>query len=171
MGKKIAVVLTKLFEDIEYTAPVKAYKEKGHEIENVGIKKGEVVEGKKKKEKVTIDKSVDEVSSKDYDALLIPGGFSPDILRSNDNAVNFAKGFMNEKKPVFVICHGPQLLINSHSLKGKKATGVKSIKIDMINAGADFYDKEVVVDDNLVSSRTPKDMEAFIRESVKLLEK
>lgn len=117
-----------------------------------------------------VDASIDDVNPKDFDALLIPGGFSPDMLRADDRFVQFAKAFMDDKKPVFAICHGPQLLINAKALDGRKATGFTSIRIDMENAGANVVDEEVVVCQNqLVTSRTPDDIPAFNRESLKLL--
>ncbi len=106
----------------------------------------------------------------DFDALFIPGGVSPDNLRADDRFVNFAKHFMDEKKPVFAICHGPQLLISAKTLEGRKATGYKSIQVDMEYAGATVEDKEVVVCQNqLVTSGPPDDIPAFIDESLKLL--
>ena len=126
----------------------------------------------KKGATLKVDKGIDDVKPEEFDALLIPGGFSPDLLRGDDRFVAFTKAFMDDKKPVFAICHGPQLLISAKSLEGRDATGVKSIQVDMENAGAKFADKEVVVCQNqLVTSRTPEDLPAFNRESLKLLEK
>lgn len=170
MSKKIAVVLTNLFEDSEYTDPVNAYKEAGHEVVTIGGKKGDKVHGKTDHTEVVIDLGIDEADPNDFDALLIPGGFSPDLLRDDDRFVNFTKHFMDEKKPVFAICHGPQLLITAKALEGRDATGYKSIKVDMEYAGANYKDEEVVVCQNqLVTSRTPKDLPAFNRESLNLL--
>lgn len=170
MAKKIAVVVANLFEDSEYTEPVKAYKGAGHEVVNIGVTKGEKVVGKKENTEVMIDVGIDEADPNDYDALYIPGGFSPDILRADDRFVEFTKHFMDEKKPVFAICHGPQLLITAKALEGRDATGYKSIKVDMEYAGANYKDEEVVVcQDQLVTSRTPKDLPAFNRESLNLL--
>ncbi|WP_078379730.1 type 1 glutamine amidotransferase domain-containing protein [Sutcliffiella halmapala] len=170
MSKKIAVVVTNMFEDSEYTEPVKAFKEAGHEVTVIEKTKGETVKGKSEDTKVTIDAGIEDVKPEDFDALFIPGGFSPDILRADDRFVIFTKAFMDDKKPVFAICHGPQLLITAEALKGRDVTGYTSIKVDLQNAGATFHDKEVVVcHDQLVSSRTPDDLPAFIRESLKLL--
>lgn len=172
MGKKIAVVLTDYFEDSEYTEPAKAFKEAGHELTVIETEKGKTVKGKQGKAEVSVDASIDDVNPSDFDALLIPGGFSPDQLRADDRFVQFTKAFMTDKKPVFAICHGPQLLINAKALDGRKATGYTSIRVDMENAGADVVDKEVVVcQDQLVTSRTPDDIPAFNRESLALLEK
>jgi len=167
---KVAVIVTDLFEDVEYTEPVEAFKIAGHDVINVGLKNGETVKGKKQGTPVKIDKAVEEVTPSDFDALLIPGGYSPDKLRVNETAVAFVKGFMDKGKPVFSICHGPQLLITADALRGRKATGYKSIIQDIKNAGAEFLDQEVVVDGNLVSSRDPGDIPAFIEESLKKLQ-
>jgi protease I len=170
MGKKIAVVLTSLFEDAEYTEPAKAFKEDGHELTVIEKVKGKSVAGKQGKTTVTVDAAIDEVSPKDFDALFIPGGFSPDQLRADDQFVSFAKAFMDDRKPVLAICHGPQLLITAKALDGRSATGYKSIQVDLVNAGVSFQDKEVVVCGNqLVTSRVPDDIPAFTRESLKLL--
>ena len=166
---KVAAVVTNLVEDVEFTEPVKALQEAGHNVVTIEKTAGSEVEGKHgTKIKITI--SIDDVSVDDFDALLIPGGFSPDQLRADDRFVNFAKGFMDAKKPVFAICHGPQLLITAKTLDGRDATGYKSIRVDMENAGVKYQDKEVVVCQNqLVTSRTPDDIPAFNREIVKLL--
>lgn len=169
MAKKIAVLVTNEVEDSEYTEPVKAYKEAGHEIVNIEMEAGKTVKGKHGTE-IHIDKGIDDVIVGDFDALLIPGGFSPDQLRADDRFVQFVKQFMDSKKPVFAICHGPQLLITAKALEGRSATGYKSIRVDMEYAGANFRDEEVVVCQNqLVTSRTPDDIPAFNRESLKIL--
>lgn len=167
---KIAVIITDMFEDVEYTEPAKAFEDKGHEIINVGLKEGETVKGKRKGAEVKVDKAVKDVNADDFDALLIPGGYSPDKLRVDDNAVQFVKEFMDKNKPVFSICHGPQLLITAQALKGRKVTGYKSIVQDIKNAGAEFFDREVVEDDNLISSRNPNDLPVFIQASLRKLE-
>ena len=170
LGKKIATVITDLFEDVEYTDPAKAFQEAGHEVVTIEKKKGNTVIGKQKDAKVPIDYGIDDVDPNDFDALFIPGGFSPDLLRADDRFVEFAKHFMDEKKPVFAICHGPQLLITAKTLEGRDATGYKSIQVDMEYAGAKVVDKEVVVCQNqLVTSRQPDDIPAFNRESLNLL--
>lgn len=167
---KIATVITNDFEDVEYTDPAKAYKEAGHEVTTIEFDAGNSVKGKQGEATVSIDKGIDDVNPEDFDALFIPGGVSPDNLRADDRFVNLAKHFMDEKKPVFAICHGPQLLITAKTLEGRKATGYKSIQVDMEYAGATVEDKEVVVcQDQLVTSRQPDDIPAFIEESLKLL--
>ncbi|BCB02458.1 type 1 glutamine amidotransferase domain-containing protein [Bacillus sp. KH172YL63] len=169
---KIATLITDMFEDVEWTDPEKAFKEAGHEVVTIEKEKGKTVKGKQGDASVTIDQSIDDVNPSDFDALLLPGGFSPDQLRADERFVAFTKHFMDEKKPVFAICHGPQLLITAKALEGRKATGFKSIKVDMEYAGVTYEDKEVVVcGDQLVTSRTPDDLPAFNRESLKLLSK
>ncbi|WP_108307979.1 type 1 glutamine amidotransferase domain-containing protein [Metalysinibacillus jejuensis] len=165
---KIATVVTNMVEDVEYTSPKEALEKAGHELVTIDVKAG-TVEGKHG-EKIVIDKGIDDVDAKGFDALFIPGGFSPDILRADDRVVAFVKTFMDDMKPVFAICHGPQLLITARTLDGRDATGYKSIQVDLENAGAKFHDEEVFVCQNqLVTSRTPDDLPAFNREIVKLL--
>jgi protease I len=166
---RVAVIITDLFEDVEYTDPADAFRSAGHELIHIGLEKGETVKGKKKQTPVTIEAAVNEVAPDDFDALLIPGGFSPDQLRADDRAVEFVRSFVESGKPVFSICHGAQLLITADLLRGRKVTGYKSIVQDIKNAGADFLDQEVVEDGNLVSSRNPNDLPAFIKASLSRL--
>ena len=172
MAKKIATVITDMFEDSEYTGPADAFTEAGHQLVTIEKEKGKTVTGKNKEAEVTIEYGIDDVNPEDFDALFIPGGFSPDMLRADDRFVKFAKHFMDEKKPVLAICHGPQLLITAKTLEGRDATGFKSIQVDMEYAGAKVRDEEVVVcQEQLVTSRQPDDIPAFNRESLKVLEK
>lgn len=160
---RVAVIIADLFEDSEYTEPAEACRKAGHEIIHVGLQAGQTVHGKKKNTAVSIDLAVRDVRAADFDALLIPGGYSPDKLRADSQAVEFVRQFMEKNKPVFSICHGPQLLITARSLEGRKVTGWKSIRQDIIYAGARFIDEEMVEDGNLITSRSPKDLPAFIR--------
>jgi protease I len=170
MSKKIAVLITDHFEDSEYTEPVKSFKEKGHIVTTIEMEHGKTVQGKQGNSEIVIDKSIDDVSPEEFDALFIPGGFSPDILRADERFVRFSKAFMDAKKPVLAICHGPQLLITAETLEGRDVTGYKSIQVDLKNAGGNFHDKEVVVcHDQLVTSRQPDDIPAFVRESLRIL--
>ncbi len=170
MGKKIAVLITDEFEDSEFTSPAEAYKKAGHEVITIEKEAGKTVKGKQGEANVKIDKSIDDVSPEEFDALLLPGGHSPDSLRGDDRFITFTREFVNSGKPVFAICHGPQLLISAEVVRGRKLTAVKPIVIDVKNAGAEFFDQEVVVDkDQLVTSRTPDDLPAFNRESLRLL--
>lgn len=170
VSKKIAVVLDNLFEDVEYTSPVEALKNEGHEITVIGKETG-TVKGKSEDTEVQVDKAISDVKPEDFDALLIPGGFSPDMLRGDEQGRfgEFTKHFVQAEKPVFAICHGPQLLIDTDLLKGKKLTSFLSVRKDLENAGATVVDESVVVDSNIVTSRTPDDLEDFNRESLNLL--
>jgi protease I len=165
----IAVIIDDMFEDSEYTEPAKAFKADGHRLTHIGLKKNTRVKGKTEGTQVKIDKAVNDISAEDFDALLIPGGYSPDHLRADEAAVKFVKKFFESNKPVFAICHGPQLLITAQVLKGRKVTGWKSIMQDIKNAGAQFLDQEVVEDGNLISSRHPGDLPMFISASLSRL--
>lgn len=170
MSKKIAVLITDEFEDSEFTSPAEAFRKAGHEVITIEKQAGKTVKGHKGEASVSIDKAIDEVQPEEFDALLLSGGHSPDSLRSDSRFVTFTRDFVDSGKPVFAICHGPQLLISAEVVRGRKLTGVKSIAIDLKNAGADFHDQEVVVDkDQLVTSRTPEDLIAFNREALRLL--
>jgi protease I len=167
--KKIAVIIGDLFEDSEYTEPVKAFEEAGHQLVHIGLQAGETVKGKKEQTPVAIDAAIGDVSPGDFDALLIPGGYSPDKLRAEHGPVAFTREFFETGKPVFAICHAPQLLISADVIRGKRITGWKSIVQDIKNAGGKYEDREVVVDGNLVSSRHPGDLPAFIQASLEKL--
>jgi protease I len=167
--KRIATIITNLFEDSEYLQPVIAFRNAGHSVVTVGISGGETVWGKTTHTPVLIDRSVSDVTVDDFDALLIPGGYSPDKLRVYEEAVRFVKDFVESGKPVFTICHGPQLLITAQVLKGRTITGYTSIIQDIKNAGATFVDADVVVDKNLISSRTPADLPSFIAAALNAL--
>jgi protease I len=167
---RIAVVIDDLFEDIEYSRPAKAFKQAGHELTHVGLEQGKTVTGKKQNTEVTIDVPASEASPDDFDALLIPGGYSPDKLRAHEAPVTFVHDFVESDKPVFVICHGAQLLITARVADGRAMTGWTSIVQDIKNAGAIYHDASVVVDDNLVSSRHPGDLDDFIEASLAKLD-
>jgi protease I len=159
---RIAVLIDNKFEDSEYKKPATAYKKSKHELVIIGVKKG-IVTGEKAGLKVKVEKSVTDVSVDYFDALFIPGGYSPDQLRSHDEVVTFVKQFAATGKPIFFICHGAQLLITADILKGRMVTGWKSIIQDIKNAGAEYIDADVVEDKNLISSRCPADLPAFIK--------
>ena len=167
---KIACVLGPKFEDSEFKDPYEAFRAAGHEVTVVGLEAGAQLEGDKGKVKATIDKSLKDVKPDQFDALFIPGGSSPDKLRAHEDAVAFVKAFMRAGKPVFAICHGPQLLLSADEYKSHRMTAWKTIQGDLKRAGANVVDEEVVVDRNLVTSRQPSDIPAFIRESLKLLD-
>lgn len=170
MSKHIAVLATDMVEEIELTNPVEAYKEAGHTVDIISDEANKTITGKNGNE-IKADKGIEDVKANDYDALLVPGGFSPDILRINPKNSAFAKEFFKADKPVFSICHGPQFLIDTDELKGKELTSFVSVRKDLENAGANVKDAEVIVDGNFVTSRTPDDLPAFNREALKVLEK
>jgi len=167
---KIACVLGPKFEDSEFKDPYEAFRAAGHEVTVVGLEAGAQLEGDKGKVKATIDKSFKDVKPDQFDALFVPGGSSPDKLRAHEDAVAFVKAFMRAGKPVFAICHGPQLLLSADEYKSHRMTAWKTIQGDLKRAGANVVDEEVVVDRNLVTSRQPSDIPAFIRESLKVLD-
>ncbi|MEA1063400.1 type 1 glutamine amidotransferase domain-containing protein [Erwinia sp. HR93] len=170
MSKKVAVLITDEFEDSEFTSPADALRQAGHEVVTIDTERGKTITGKQGKATVTIDAAIDESRSEDFDALLLPGGHSPDSLRADERFVEFTREMVNAHKPVFAICHGPQLLISADVVCNRKMTSVNAIAVDLKNAGVDFYDREVVVDDGqIVTSRTPDDLPAFNREMLKLL--
>lgn len=166
---RIAVIITDDFEDVEYTEPARAFKEKGNELVHIGLEAGRTVKGKKSGTEVRIDRGVKDASVGEFDALLIPGGYSPDKLRVDPDAVRFAREFVEGGKPIFAICHAAQLLITAQAVQGRRITGWKSIVQDIKNAGAEYEDREVVEDGNLVSSRGPQDIPAFVEASLRHL--
>jgi protease I len=166
-GKKIAVVLENDFEDSEFYVPYNRLKEEGAELTVVGLEMGKVLKGKSEGYKVTVEKSFGEVDAESFDAMLIPGGYSPDKLMVHDEALSFVKAF--REKPVFAICHGPQLLISAEMVKGRTMTSWPSVAVDLKNAGAHWVDKAVVVDGNMVTSRKPADLEVFVDAAIKKL--
>ena len=171
MAKKVAIILSNEFEDIELTSPKEAIEEAGFETEIIGdIANAEVVG--KHGEKVTVDVSIADAKPEDYDGLLIPGGFSPDHLRGDAEGRygTFAKYFTKNDVPAFAICHGPQILIDTDDLNGRTLTAVLNVRKDLSNAGANVVDESVVVDNNIVTSRTPDDLDDFNREIIKQLE-
>ncbi|MBU2929607.1 type 1 glutamine amidotransferase domain-containing protein [Winogradskyella psychrotolerans] len=162
--KTVAILATNGFEESELSEPKKALEEAGAEVHIVSLESGEIkswADGNWSNS-YKVDKTLESVSQKDYNALVLPGGqINPDILRKNTSAVSFVKSFFENHKPVAAICHGPWLLAEADVLKGRKITSYSSIKTDMINAGANWVDEEVVVDSGLVTSRSPKDLPAF----------
>jgi protease I len=162
---RIGVLVENMFEDSEYKKPAAAFKKAKHELVHIGVKKG-IVKGEKTGMKVKVEKAARDVTAGDFDALFIPGGYSPDRLRSHDEVVAFVKQFAATGKPIFFICHGAQLLITADLLKGRRITGWKSIIQDIKNAGAEYIDQEVVEDGNFISSRYPADLPAFIKASL-----
>jgi protease I len=165
---RIAALVGPDFEDSEFRVPFDRFREAGHEVIVVGQKKGETLTGKKGKERTQVELALDDARPEQFDALFIPGGHSPDHLRADDRAVQFVKRFAD--KPIFAICHGPQLLITADMVSDRTMTAWKTIQVDLDKAGAKVVDKDVVVDRNFVTSRKPDDIDAFVRESLRMLE-
>lgn len=169
MSKRIAILATNGFEESELKSPKEHLEQQGWTAEIVSLKSGTIKAWAEKDwgKEYNVDKTLDEVTSSDYDALVLPGGvINPDLLRRHDNAIAFVKAFFDEKKPVAAICHGPQILINADVVDGRELTSFMSIRKDLENAGANWTDKEVVVDNGLVTSRTPDDLPAFNKKMV-----
>jgi len=160
---KVAFLLANHYEDSEMVNPYEEIKKAGHDTVIIGLEKG--VECKGKKGAVyTTDIAASEANASDFDAVVIPGGSAPEALRVNDDVVKFVKEINSENKVIAGICHGPQVMISADVLKDKTATCFIGIRDDVMNAGAEFVDEEVVVSENIITSRTPKDEPAFIRE-------
>ncbi len=163
-NKNIAVLSESGFEEVELTSPVKRLKEEGATVHIISSKAGKIKAWDKDhwSIEVDVDKTISDANASDYDGLVLPGGvINPDQLRVNEDALAFIKSFFEAGKPVGAICHGSQTLINAEVVKGRKMTSVKNISKDLINAGANWVDEEVVVDQGLVTSRTPEDLPAF----------
>jgi len=163
-GKKVAILTENGFEESELTSPKQALESAGATVHIVSPQK-EKVKGWKNGNwsiELPVDAHPGNIDADDYDALVIPGGvINPDLMRRNEDCITFAKSFLEAGKPVAAICHGPQLLIESGMIGGREMTSFKSISTDLKNAGVVWLDKEVVVDNGLVTSRSPKDLEAF----------
>ncbi|CAN5731029.1 deglycase PfpI [soil metagenome] len=160
--KRVAVIIAKNFEDVEATEPIKAIQDAGAEAVLIGIERGPV-EGKKGavlQAELTFEE-LDGAAEAKFDALVIPGGGAPENLRIHQPAVDFTRRFVESGKPVASICHGPQLLISAKVLNGRRTTSVNKIRDDVSNAGGLYEDEELIVDGNLISSRTPADLEVF----------
>ena len=171
-GKTVAILATDGFEQVELTEPMKKVKDAGAEVHIVSLASGEIqgMQHADKGDKFPVDKTVDEVSAADYNGLILPGGvLNPDTLRANAKAVQFVRDFFVQHKPVSAICHGPWLLAEADVLKGRTITSFASIKTDLMNAGANWVDQEVVVDQGLTTSRDPDDLEAFCKKVVEEL--
>ena len=168
-GKTIAFLVTDGFEQVELTTPWEQIKLAGAETELIALKDGKVqgFNHLDKGDAFQVDKTVADASAEDYDGLVLPGGVAnPDALRTDQNAVEFVRAFFNEKKPVAVICHGPWTLVEADVVHGRKLTSWPSLRTDIQNAGGNWVDQEVVVDQGLVSSRKPDDLEAFCSKAI-----
>jgi len=169
-GKRIAILATNGFEQSELEVPRDSLKEAGATVEVVSLQAGEI-KGWDKKDwgrPVKVDKTLDQVSAADYDAIVLPGGqINPDLLRVEPKALQLIKDIFNAKKVVAAVCHAPWLLIETGIAKDRRMTSFKSIKTDVVNAGANWEDAEVVVDQGVITSRNPGDLKAF---SAKIIE-
>ena len=163
-GKKIAILATHGFEQSELEVPQDRLKQAGATVHVVSLAAGEI-KGWDKKDwgrPVKVDKTLDEVSASDYDAIVLPGGqINPDLLRVEAKALKFIKDIFDAKKVVAAVCHAPWLLIETGIAKGRRMTSFNSIKTDVANAGAKWEDSQVVVDQRLITSRNPADLENF----------
>lgn len=170
--KKVAILVADGFEQVELTKPRAALDEAG--VKTVLVSPNEdKVQGFQQIDKgdtFDVDQQLDGANPDDFNALLLPGGIvNPDLLRGNDKAVKFVQAFFKAGKPVFAICHGPQLLITAEVVKGRRMTSYNTVRTDLINAGADWQDEEVVVDNGLVTSRNPDDIPAFNKKIIEEL--
>jgi len=173
-GLKVAILATDGFEQSELTDPKKALDEAGAETDIVSPKSGKIRGWSHKDwgQEVEVGTELRSADASDYDALLLPGGvMNPDSLRMDAKAVAFVKSFFDAGKPVAAICHGPWTIVESGAAKGYRMTSWPSLKTDITNAGAEWVDQEVVVDENLVTSRKPDDIPAFNRALIRLLAK
>lgn len=166
---KIAFLLGPNFEDSEMKKPYDALREAGHEAVVVGLKAGEKLEGKNSKVSYETEKAIADIKAEDFDGAVIPGGASPEAIRMDANVQKFIKELDKQGKTISAICHGPQVLISADILNGRTLTSYPALEHDLVNAGATFKNEEVIVDGNLVTSRTPDDEPAFIRETLKAL--
>lgn len=158
---KIAFILDEMFEDSEFRQPYEAVKEAGHEPVVIGLEAGKGLAGKKGKEKITTELAVADAAADDYAALVIPGGYSPDKIRTDRDMVRLTKEIAAAGKPVAAICHAPWMLVEAGLTEDRTVTSWPSLKTDLINAGARWVDQEVVEDDNVITARKPDDLEAF----------
>lgn len=168
-GKKVAIITENGFEEVELTSPKKALEEAGATVQIVSPQKDKVKawDHDHWSIELPVDVQIDKANPEDYDALVVPGGvLNPDQMRMNQKCVEFAQHFLENGKPVAAICHGPQLLIETGLINGRTMTSYWSVQTDLKNAGAIWVDEEVVVDNGLVTSRSPKDLDAFNKKMV-----
>ena len=168
-NRRVAILTTDGFEQVELEEPLGALKAAGAEVSIVSLNAGQIV-GMNHMERgtpITVDMPLDEADPKDFDALLIPGGlYNPDALRSTPSAIEFVRHFAEEGKPIAAICHAPWVLIEAGIVKGRRLTSWPAIQTDVKNAGGYWMDEEVVVDNGLVTSRKPDDIPAFNRKMI-----
>lgn len=163
-GKRVAILATNGFEEVELTSPRQALMDAGAEVVIVAPKSGTITSWHKDDwgGQYEVDMTAFEAKSEHFDSLMLPGGvINPDQLRQNKDAVEFVRNFFDAGKPVASICHGPQILIDADVVEGRKLTSYPSLQHDLENAGANWVDEEVVVDAGLTTSRSPEDLDAF----------
>lgn len=163
-GKNVAILVAEGFEQIEMTSPREALEKAGAKTTLIALKPGKVQGWNHfdKADEFSVDMTAKQAKADDFDALLLPGGVAnPDQVRADPDAVRFVRDFFEQHKPVAAICHGPWTLIDAGVVQGRHVTSYHSIKQDLVNAGANWVDEEVVVDQGLVTSRSPKDLDAF----------
>jgi deglycase len=168
-GKKVAILVADGFEQVELTEPRQALDEAGAETKIVSLKSGKIqgMQHADKGDTFEVDLTLDKARPEEFDALLIPGGFmNPDALRSNEDALEFTRHFFHEGKPVAAICHAPWVLIDAGVVRGRTLTSWPAIKTDVKNAGGNWVNQEIVVDNGLVTSRKPDDIPAFNRKMI-----
>ena len=163
-GKRVAFLATDMVEQVELTEPWRAVEQAGATPELVSLEEGEIqgFDHYDKADTFKVDKTVEEARADDYDALVIPGGVgNPDTMRADENAVQLVRDFFGQNKPVGAICHGPWMLVEAGVVRGRKVTSWPSLQTDIRNAGGEWVDEQVVVDNGLVTSRNPDDLPAF----------
>lgn len=170
-GRRVAVLAADGFEKIELTLPLKALEAKGAEVDIISLRSGSIrgVNLHEPASRIKVDRTLEEASPSDYDALLIPGGFmSPDLLRQSASARDFVRAFDAARKPIASLCHGPWVIASAGLAKGRTMTSWPGVRDDMVNAGAVWLDQAVVRDGNWVTSRGPQDLKPFIKEMTAL---
>jgi protease I len=166
---KIACLLADGFEDSEFQIPCDWLSAAGYTVEIIGARAGDALKGEKGRETVVVDLSIDEADVDSYEGMLIPGGHSPDILRADDRFVEFVRAFDATGRPLAAVCHGPQILLTAELQGGRTLTAWPTVQGDLRQAGAHVVDRDVVVDDNWITSRKPADLEAFTAKFVEEL--
>ena len=168
-GRRVAILATNGFEQSELEKPLEVLKDNGATVDIISLQRGKIKGWKDHNwgNEVEVNISIEEANVNEYDALVLPGGvMNPDQLRISRHVVAFVKAFMERDRPIAAICHGPWTLIETKNLQGKKMTSYKSLRTDLINAGVEWVNEEVVVDKGLITSRDPKDLPAFCKKLV-----
>ena len=170
-GKKVAILAGELYEDLELWYPYYRLKEEGVKVDLVGVDNGPDAVKSKHGYPAPVDLPAHRAKPGDYDGVIVPGGYSPDHLRRCKHVIGLVKDLYSQGKLVAFICHGGWVPASAEILRGKKVTSFFAIKDDLVHAGADWLDEEVVVDGNLISSRSPMDLPVFMRAVIQFLEK